>query len=339
MQSRMIWIVIGVVLGGVFLFLSMRSIDIAASLHVAVDANPFYVFVAVLSSCAFMLVKSWRWRLLVSPVCRLSVEDLLPAVYTGTAVNLIVSHAGEFARSIIVANRFPVPAGTLLGTIAIERLFDTVTVLLFLALLAAETQHLAPIIVSASYIAIGLVLAAVVAVVVGLLWTEGSLRLVDRMVFFLPPRWRERIVKNLRSAVAGVATIRQAHILPGVILLSLLQWSCILMAIYASVRSLGVEPNALAAIAVLILLVVGLSLPAAPVHLGTTQFGFMVGLGAFQINAHAAFAASIIYTLFVLLPMLVLGLITLSHSGLKWSAVSASRPPAGPAPATIRVTD
>lgn len=325
MRSGGFWIGIGLLVGGLFLLASLRSVDLVAALQVAGEAKPAYLLLAAAASFAFMLVKSWRWCLLLSPMAHLRTLEVLPAVYTGTAANLIISHAGEVARAAIVAQRHGISASALLGSIAVERVFDIVAVLMYCALLVVATEHLAPVVASASYVAIALVSFAMGLVVLGLRYTEESLRLAQRLLGFLSPSWRERILKQLRAAITGLSALRETRKLLGVIAQSLLQWACILVAIYASVRSLGLTADAISSVAVLVLMVVGLSLPAAPVHVGTTQLGFTLGLAAFEVTAPQAFAASIIYTLFVLVPMLVPGLAaaTVVRGGLSWRVLRA----------------
>lgn len=318
MQSRPFWIVAGLGLGTLFLWLSLRSVDLTDSMNIALHARFPYEAVAIAASLAFMFVKAWRWRVLLAPLHKFRISQLIAAVYAGTAVNLMLSHVGELARAAIISKRHGVPASALLGTIAVERLFDTASVLAFLSLLMVTTDHVAPMVMSASYFAATLVVVTLLGMLTVVFWPEGSLRIADRALFFLHVRWREKVMWHLREALGGLSAIRNAKLLPKVILLSVLQWTCILIGILASIRSLGLTTDAVSAIAVLVLLVVGLTLPAAPIHIGTTQLGFTFGLAAFHVAAPNAFAASIIYTVFVLLPMVILGFAALYRSGSRW---------------------
>lgn len=323
MTSRLIWILAGLLIGLLFLALSLSSIDVAASLRATLDAKPFYVMMALAASIGFMVVKTWRWKVILTPIGDIPVSKLLAAVCAGTAVNLIVSHAGEFVRAATIGRRHGLPTSALLGSIAIERLFDTVAVLAFLGVLALSTESLPSVVLSASYAAALIVAVTFAAVVVALLSTEATLRLVEHSLAFLSAHFRNKILWHLRSAIEGLGAMRDARLLHSVILLSLLQWACILVGIFASVRSMGLTTDAVSAIAVLILLVVGLTLPAAPANVGTTQLGFTIGLAAFHVSAPDAFAASVIYTLFVLVPMMVMGVVTFSRTGLGWRSILA----------------
>ncbi len=66
-----------------------------------------------------------------------------------------------------------------------------------------------------------------------------------------------------------------------------------------------------------VLTVIGLTLPSSPAQLGTTQLAFVVGLELVGAGAASAFAASLVYTCFVVVTMMVLG-------ALCWMATSWS---------------
>ena len=80
------------------------------------------------------------------------------------------------------------------------------------------------------------------------------------------------------------------------------------LCIVFSLVAVGEGVPQMAAIAVLVLCVAGLTLPSAPGYLGTTQLAFTAGLGAFSVSAEHAFAGSIVYNFLVVVPVFLLGL-------------------------------
>lgn len=284
-----------------------RRVDVAQLSVVLRDIDIGYAVLAVLASLAFLWVKAWRWTLLLSPLRKLRARDLLRAVCAGTAANLIVPHAGEFTRVLMVGGREPIPASALLASIVIERLFDFAAVLFFLGAVALMSAGLPEALVPASLLAAGLFLGLLAVAAFVVYQSALALRILDVLLKPLPAKIAAALRGHAESGIAGLASLRSAHVLVKVSVVSLLMWSTIVAVTYCSVLAVGQPVPVSAAIAVMALLIAALTLPAAPVYIGTTQLAFTIGLAAFGVSTAPAFAASVVYTVFGLLPMLAAG--------------------------------
>jgi len=298
-----------VLLGAVMLGAVGRRVDVGQVSAVLRDLDVGYAALAVVASLSFLYGKAWRWKLLLSPLRATRVRDLLRAVCAGTAANLIVPHAGEFTRVLMVGGREPIPASALLASIVIERLFDFAAVLFFLGAVAAASSGLPAALVPASLVAAGLFLGLLLIAVFVVYQSTLALRILDLLVKPLPSRFAVFLRTHAESGIDGLSSLRSAHVLFKVTLVSVVMWSTIVLLTYFSVLATGQSIPVSAAIAVMALLIAALTLPAAPVYVGTTQLAFAVGLAAFGVGTAPAFAASIVYTLFGLLPMLAAGAI------------------------------
>jgi uncharacterized membrane protein YbhN (UPF0104 family) len=68
-------------------------------------------------------------------------------------------------------------------------------------------------------------------------------------------------------------------------------------------------------LSVLFLNVIGLTLPAAPGHVGTVQIAFIVSLAPFGVTQEQAFAASVVYNFLIVVPTVILGFPGLRRAG------------------------
>ncbi|MDP3167078.1 MAG: lysylphosphatidylglycerol synthase transmembrane domain-containing protein, partial [Hydrogenophaga sp.] len=98
-------------------------------------------------------------------------------------------------------------------------------------------------------------------------------------------------------------------IVVNVFLLSVLQWGCIVSAIWLCAYSAGYALTISMAISVWVLMVIGLTLPSSPAQLGTTQLAFTLGLSMALHETEIPFAASLIYTVCLNLPYMLIGMI------------------------------
>ena len=284
-----------------------RYVDGAQLLKVLRDVDFGFAMLAVAASLSFLYVKAWRWAVLLSPLRQLRAAELTPAVCVGTAANLIVPHAGEFARVFMVAERESPSASALLASIVLERLFDFGAVLALLGVMVLLSGSMPQTLVSASLMAACLLVLLLVVSAFAVYQSQLALRMLRWLLRILPRRLAETLYGQAHSAIDGLAALRSGHVLLRASLVSLVQWSTIVLVSYASTRAVGVEIPVAAAIAVVALMVAGLTLPAAPIYVGTTQLAFVFALAPFGVESAQAIAASLVYTVFGLLPMLLVG--------------------------------
>jgi uncharacterized membrane protein YbhN (UPF0104 family) len=100
---------------------------------------------------------------------------------------------------------------------------------------------------------------------------------------------------RVQRGLPGLAALSNLRTLLRTCVLSIVQWSCIIVAIWLSVRAVGHEVTVRAAIGVWVRRVLGLTLPLSPAQLGTTQLAYMLGLSLTGTNDEVAFAASVVY--------------------------------------------
>jgi uncharacterized protein (TIRG00374 family) len=309
-RSQFRWVIAGIGVGAVFMWLSLRGMDTGAVLEGLSRAQTEPALAVVVAAVLFMLTKAVRWKVILRPVGRPSFSSLHSAVYIGTAANLVIAHSGELLRAALVGRREALAQSAILASVGIERVFDFITVaaLLGVVLLFDHRLH-------ESAAAAGLV--AIAAVVVGLalmmvLTKPSRLRsgLSDLLARLLPPAAMKFVSHQLRRSIVGLSVLGSPWLLLQVFLLSLLQWGFILAAVWLSADAVGQSITVSMAVTVWVLMVVGLTLPSSPAQLGTTQLAFTLGLGfaLTQSEGQAAFAASVIYTLGVNGTYLAIGL-------------------------------
>jgi uncharacterized membrane protein YbhN (UPF0104 family) len=326
MPGRRVFLLLaGAALGALFLGLAVRRLDWHAAYDALAGARPREIAAVLCCLAAYYGIKALRWRFLVAPFAAVTALELLPAVLAGLAGNYVFPHVGEIARAVLVSRRIGVPAGALLGSIAIERFFD------FLALLAIVLAVLLPLgamnaeVRTASLFVAVLSVALLAAVVLFLFRAEACLALVRRLLEPWAPRLAAFAGYHLGQVRVGLGAIGDPRLLVPVFALSVLQWIVIVGCVEFSLRAVGVAAPFAGSVSVLLLNVIGLTLPAAPGHIGTVQIAFIAGLAPFGIAKEQVFAASVVYNCLMVVPTVVLG-----FQGLRQAGDALRRPtPAG----------
>ena len=301
------WLAGGLLVGGVFLILAMRGLSVVDVLREMRGVSPTLAGLAVISTMAFMLLKAWRWSIVLHPEIRAELPILHSSVYMGSAANLVIAHSGELLRAMLVSRRANAAPSAVLASIAIERIFDMIAVLSMVAVLLLFDPRLPQslqmaAVVAGAFVAIAVLLVALLMApgLEGSALRRGAKRLV-------PAALRDWIIGEVKRGVAGLRVVQRPVALLWIYAISMLQWGCIVAAVWVSVAAVGHPVTVAGAIGVWVLMVVGLTLPSSPAQLGTIQLAFTVGLALTAAQDAVAFAASLVYTATVNVPIMIVG--------------------------------
>jgi len=312
---RTLLLLFGAGLGALFLYLAVRRLDWAAFAAELGRAHPGQVAMGLVCLFCYYGVKAERWKHLVAPFARTSGRDLQPAVLAGLAGNYVLPHVGEIARAVLAGRRLGVPVSALLGSIAVERFFDFFSMLAIVLAVLLPLGGLDDDIRAASYAAAAISAVLLVGVVLFVLRTEACIGAVRRLLGAFSAKLAESAAYHLRHARTGLGAIGAPWLLTRIFAWSVLQWIAILGCVVFSLRAVDAPVSLAGAASVLLLNVIGLTLPTAPGHVGTVQLAFIAGLAPFGVADEEAFAASVIYNVMMVVPTVILGFPGLQRAG------------------------
>ena len=129
------WLAVAVSI--LFLLLLLYQVDLSHLRSAVLEANYFYVAPAIGVYFVSVYFRSLRWKFLLSPMIDCSVRRLYPVVVMGyMANNLLPARLGELVRAYYLARRERITTSTALGTVAVERVYDGLTLLVLAAVAA-----------------------------------------------------------------------------------------------------------------------------------------------------------------------------------------------------------
>ena len=311
MTRSILWSLVGTALGLVLLYAATRQVD-SHDLLIALDTMSWPWAGAVLgATLAFCAVKTWRWRLLLGMHSRIAFRELHAAVYLGLAVNFLISHVGEVLRAAAVAKRHGLSLATVFASVVIERALDFTAILALLAIVAVAGAGLPGAVSAAAAASAGLAAISVAVLVLLLHPPAWSTQIAARLGGRLRPETRERLRRRAARFRAGLAPLTKPRLMTGALLASAMQWALVVAAIWASGLAVTGTVSPMAAIVTFVLIILGLTLPNSPLQIGTTQLAFVVGLGIDGIAESDAIVASLVYTSFLILPVLLAGAVVM----------------------------
>ena len=93
---------IGLFIGGLFLYLTLRQIDFASCWQYIKNANFIWMFLAAIVYTLAFVVRAFRWQIMLAPLKTISSKRLFSFTYIGFFMNNILPlRLGEFVRAHI----------------------------------------------------------------------------------------------------------------------------------------------------------------------------------------------------------------------------------------------
>ncbi|MEX2236003.1 MAG: lysylphosphatidylglycerol synthase transmembrane domain-containing protein [Dehalococcoidia bacterium] len=210
----------------VFLGLFVLRTDVDKAIDALLEADYIYLAPAIAVFFVSVWFRSWRWATILRPFLVIRVHHLYPYVVIGSMVNNVLpARAGELVRTYVLGQRYGVKKMTVLGTVAIDRLFDGIALLgiYVVVAFASDTNNLLTWIAVVGALAFGVVTALFLTLVYR---PDLAQRPIDAVVRRAPLRIRDKLATSVDLFIKGLQPLRSPIIIGSVLTLSLIAWFC-----------------------------------------------------------------------------------------------------------------
>jgi hypothetical protein len=304
-----VWrVVVGVVLGGTALWLTLRGINASVLAQSLASADPLLVAASLLATLGGLLAVVARWKLLFHPHHQaVSFWQLFRAMSIGQMLNILLPiRAGEIARFYAATGPDPLGAGRVLATLAVEKALEIGLLAFATALLTV--MALAP----PALLQGGWNRAAMVAVMLVLFYaasraaTAVASRLPQKS-WWLPGAIRAAVLRVGTDFRDGLVAANQPRLAAVLVAWSLVAMLLSTLANYLLFRAFGLSLPFSAALLLLVVLQVGTVPPSLPGRLGVFNYLTVLTLGIYGVERGPAAAYSLGLYIVAYLPKVLIG--------------------------------
>ncbi|HET6319273.1 MAG TPA: lysylphosphatidylglycerol synthase transmembrane domain-containing protein [Chloroflexota bacterium] len=289
---------VGLALTVVFLALALSKVDLAGFADELRTVDYRWLIPSTVCTLLGYVVRTMRWRIILSGAARAPVSTLFPVLIMGFATNnLLPGRLGEFWRAYLLGRKRGVRKTLALASVFVERVFDGLTLIALLGIVSMSMQlpgWSRQIELVAAFIFLGASSA-----VFFLLWFPATaLALMGRLTVPLPPRWSAWGEARAAAFIDGLAPLRKPTVLLGAAALSVGVWlleggSYLLLSRGMNLglpASLELPGIGLA----LVTINLGIMVPSGPGYVGTQEFFGTAALQVVGANPQAALALVVV---------------------------------------------
>lgn len=299
--------ILGIAISVFAIWVLIRSVDLAAAWTVLRTASPAWIAVMLVTTTVDIGARGARWRALLAPIAPLPYRRVLGYTYIGyLANNVLPARIGELYRSHALGDGEGVSRTTVLGTVVVERVVDTVMVVA-IASLAVFVLSVRGVMTSA--VLVGVAFVALLVIVLGLGMAAHRLPGADRVGALIAKR--PRLLELARRLREGLAVAGRPRVVVVAILFSALAWAASTGTFLAAGQAVGVQLS----LGQAALLCSGVALvsivPAGPANAGTFELTVVFIAKGFGIPQDSAFALGLLVHVMILATTSVGGVIAL----------------------------
>ena len=341
-MSKKLIALAGVLISIVALWWALHDIDFSKVGDALTHIQWGWFLLAVPPWAFTFWAKVARWRLLYHPdEARVSQGHLLSALLIGYLFNTILPlRTGELVRATVMRITEKQPIARTLSTILVEKVLDTMTLVLGLGLILPFIEIpeglRTPALISAVLFSALFVLA-----LAGAIWPGPARRRLAWGLRPVPAGLSRRVLSIADSVLEGLAPLRARVVAPRIAIWSLCAWVFNIASIYCLLFSFGLILPPTAPALVVIATNLGMAVPSAPGYVGLYHSVAKQTLMVFPPHdPDLALAVAIVLHAFGFLPLAVAGAVALLREGLSFtslqSGTTTAAAPEPPVPTPLR---
>ena len=322
MRGRLL---LGLLLGGFFLWLSLRNVDLAETARVIKEAQYAYFIVFFLMNGLLLWLRCVRWSYLFKPLEDIPARRLVSPLCIGFMCNLIFpARAGEFVRAYLVGQRERASGSAAFATVVVERLFDGLAIMSFFALapflLPGGDDPIVQKLKWSGLLVFGFYFTVLVVLLVLSRHREVLTRYFESHRIVQNNRLAAAVFDKVRKFTDGLSVLESYGEAAGALGISLLIWGLTAALNFFMLRSVDIHLPLYASFFLVVMQSFGAMVPS-PGFVGSYQYAHIVALGIYGVAEADALGLSVLIHSGYFIVFLAAGLFFLSREHLSLRAL------------------
>jgi uncharacterized protein (TIRG00374 family) len=343
-RNTTISLLLGTAISVAALYFAFRNIPLDDLLIYLSSINYFWIIPAVAVSLSTFLIRALRWQAILEPVRKISFIQAFHPLMTGFMLNCILpGRIGEAARPAILMKNENIPFSTGVATVAVERIFDVIFLVVLFTTIMAGIKIDPDLVVdfggyrlnNTDLITAGKNIAGTGAILVAgsfLLFFGKTRKFIGfilmklHLVFFFAGSSFKKKVEDKVSLPAlrvlenfsnGFLLIRRPKSILISVFYTVVIWALTALSYYLlALGCPGINLSFTELTAVMIIVCFFIALPSAPGYWGLWEAGGIFAMSIFGVSAKDAAGYTLTNHVIQILPVIITGLVSAMITGV-----------------------
>lgn len=332
MKKKLILSLLSLLLGGIFLWLSFRNVSVSEVVSEIKSVDWKYLIPAFLIGLLSHVFRALRWGVILKRIKEINFSRLFSINSVGfLAIHIFPFRIGEVVKPYLLKKKEEVSFSAGFATVGIERVFDGLTLVLFLifSLIFAnfKTETIPYVGKSINYLIIAgaLIFGISFLFLFLLVYNQKiAIKIITKLMFLFPEKLKDRVVSILSKFVHGLSSLLSIRKSFWISFHSLVIWLCAVAIMYLVFLSFRIKLPWEASFVALGIVSLGIMLPAPPGFIGNFQLFCQGALGLYGIGAATGLSYSIVVHAINIGGVFLLGFIYLPSNFVSYKAIVES---------------
>jgi uncharacterized protein (TIRG00374 family) len=324
---------LGIAISAALLWWVLREVSLATVVHELSRANPWLFAVSTVCATLIFPLRARRWRTILDPIYpKLPFGPLWRATAIGMMLNNVLpARAGEPARAYVLSRETPVPFSTAIASIAVDRVFDAIVVLLLAFLSVLDPRFPAGVriagqsIISWAVAGAALIACAVVVFYALVFFPAPLIRIFELFARRLSPRLEERGRAALVKFSEGLSVLRSPRHFAAVMGWTIAHWLMNALGWWIAMIAVGIHAPFSAALLLQAMVALGVAVPAAPGYFGVFEKVAVLGLAIYSVDQSLATSWALGFHILSFIPITVFGAVYAARLNLNLRELQAQQ--------------
>ncbi|HEY4131487.1 MAG TPA: lysylphosphatidylglycerol synthase transmembrane domain-containing protein [Gemmatimonadaceae bacterium] len=327
---------LGIVLSVACIYLAFRNIQWAEALRAARNANYGLLILSVIAATGMFVLRAWRWRVILDPVApSVPFGPLWRSIAIGQMMtNLLPARSGEIVRPYALSREVPtIPFSMSLASVAVDRVFDAIVVLLLLGVsmlspglpttlsVAGKTLTLSQVV---RYLGI-VPLALLICLYALVFFPDRLIRLFESFARPVSRALETKGSQMLRRFADGLSVLRNPKHFVAVFLWTLAHWLLQPLAFWLALQAFGIHVPWEATLFVQGVIVAAVALIPSPGFFGVFEAAGAAGLAAYGVDGTLGTTWALVFHVATFIPITLIGAFYFARAGISMGDMRAAR--------------
>lgn len=306
MYKKGLNILVGILISIFLLYIVFRKIPLAQVVNYIISAQKIYVIAALVLGLLLLLLRSYRWKLMVEEYKNFGILNFFESTVLGLFFNTVLPfRVGDIIQGVMISKKTNIAKSTTLATVVMERFVDLFPPIIFIIIgsffitLPKEISIVLSIVVLSTLVLCLIFLRKVGPYVIN--WVE-NLKFTSGVI--------GKIVNFLKNFFLVVINMKMSTMLFKVMPLTLILWSGYSIGMFLICLALGIKlPSIFAGFLIQAITALSVTIPSSPGYVGTWEFMSIIALSIFKVDRTKSVSFGLLSHILGMIPVVVFGIV------------------------------